>query len=108
MGKVIVLPLGTSVVVGNKVYDSRLPTIETKKRTEDLPQDINVSSVKTNESTSCTLTNKQLVSAIKQLVIKLAKTAGEAWSMQVPSNANEDPDQLIFELCKRFERLSNE
>lgn len=52
----------------------------------------------------CKLNNEELVIKVREWVSKLAKTGGSAWTLSVPVNFERDPDILIEELCKRFER----
>ncbi len=53
----------------------------------------------------CELTDKELITKIDEWNGKLCKTGGRAWTLSVPPKPNNDPDLLIAELCKRFERL---
>lgn len=55
--------------------------------------------------TKCTLSNAELLAAVKTWVSKLCDTGGRAWTLSVPVNFNRDPDMLITELCKRYAAL---
>lgn len=54
----------------------------------------------------CTLTDVELVAKIDEWNGKLCKTGGRAWCLRVPPDPNNDPDLLISQLCKRFEKLA--
>ena len=54
----------------------------------------------------CTLTDAELVAKIDEWNGKLCKTGGRAWCLRVPPDPNNDPDLLIAQLCKRFEKLA--
>lgn len=55
--------------------------------------------------TKCTLSNAELLAAVKTWGSKLCDTGGRAWTLSVPVNFNRDPDMLITELCKRYAAL---
>lgn len=52
----------------------------------------------------CTLTDEELVKKVDELVSKLCATKGQAWCLSVPADLNSDPDMLILELIKRFNK----
>lgn len=54
----------------------------------------------------CTLTDLELIDKVDEWVSKLAKSGGQAWTLRVPVDFNNDPDMLIAELIKRFQSLS--
>jgi hypothetical protein len=56
---------------------------------------------------TCTLTDEELIEKIKKLTIELARTGGCSWWIRIPADANNDPDELIFELCDRLEKANN-
>jgi hypothetical protein len=61
------------------------------------------------EEKECTLSDQELVRKVDEWNGKLCRTKGGAWCLSIPPNLNSDPDMLIAELCKRFERIiSNE
>lgn len=53
----------------------------------------------------CTLTDAELVAKIDEWNGKLCKTGGRAWCLRVPPDPNNDPDLLIAQIRKRFEKL---
>lgn len=53
----------------------------------------------------CTLSDAELLDAVKKFVSKLCDTGGSAWTLSVPVNVNRDPDILITELCSRYAAL---
>jgi len=55
----------------------------------------------TNE---CTLTDQELMNKIDSINGALCKSGGKSWCLSVPPDVNNDPDLLIAELVKRFER----
>lgn len=62
--------------------------------------------LESSEEKRCTLSDKELVEAIHQLVSKQCKT-GDAWLMTIPVDFNRDSDMLISELIKRFQLSKN-
>ena len=59
---------------------------------------------KSAEASKCKLNNPELVAKVREWVRNLAMSGGKDWALQVPVNFEKDPDVLIEELCKRFER----
>jgi hypothetical protein len=57
----------------------------------------------TMEENKCTLTNAELIVKCNEWVSKLARTGGQAWTLRVPVDFNNDPDMLFCELGKRLE-----
>lgn len=53
------------------------------------------------------LPDQELLSKVRDWNSKLCSSGGKAWSLTIPANPNNDPDLLIEELCKRFEKKSN-
>lgn len=60
------------------------------------------------EEKGCTLSDQELIRRVDEWNSKLCKTKGEAWCLSVPARPDIDPDTLITELCKRFERMIKE
>ena len=50
----------------------------------------------------CTLTNEELIAKSNEWVSKLAKSGGQAWTLRVPVDFNNDPDMLFCEMGKRL------
>lgn len=63
---------------------------------------------KAEEKARCTLSDKELIEKGNYWISKLAKSGGEAWTLQVPVDFNNDPDMLFIELGKRLESLSTD
>lgn len=57
------------------------------------------------EEKECTLSDQELIRRVDEWNGKLCRTKGGAWCLSVPSRPDVDPDMLIAELCKRFERM---
>jgi len=60
---------------------------------------------KSAEPNKCSFDNVELVKKVREWVRKLAMSGGKDWTLEVPVNFDKDPDVLIEELCKRFERM---
>jgi len=60
------------------------------------------------EERECTLSDQELIRRVDEWNGKLCRTKGGAWCLSIPPNLNSDPDMLIMELCKRFERMIKE
>ena len=56
-------------------------------------------------SNECTLTDRELISKIDSINGALCKSGGKSWRLSVPPDVDNDPDLLIAEMTKRFERL---
>lgn len=56
----------------------------------------------------CTLSDKELIEKSNDWVSKLAKSGGNAWTLRIPVDFNNDPDMLFTELGKRLESYSSE
>ena len=54
--------------------------------------------------TECTLTDEELIARIDKWNGKLCRSGGRAWCLKIPPDPNNDPDLLIAELCKRYEK----
>ena len=50
----------------------------------------------------CILTNDELIKKCNDWVHKLAKSGGNAWTLKVPVDFNNDPDMLFLELGKLY------
>jgi len=50
----------------------------------------------------CTLTDEQLIIKAELWISKLCKTGGNAFTMQVPADMNNDTDMVFSELIIRF------
>ena len=56
-------------------------------------------------SNECTLTDQELINKIDSINGALCKSGGKSWCLSVPPDVNNDPDLLIAEMVKRFERM---
>jgi hypothetical protein len=50
----------------------------------------------------CTLTNDELIAKCNEWISKLSRTGGQAWTLRVPVDFNNDPDMLFCEMGKRL------
>ena len=57
--------------------------------------------------TKCTLSNEDLINKSFEWVKKLAETGGNAWTLRVPVDFNNDPDILFTQLGDRLKAMRN-
>lgn len=54
------------------------------------------------------LNDEELIERCYKIIKDLCNTGGQSWKLHVPVDFNNDPDMLLIELIKRFEKLKNE
>jgi hypothetical protein len=69
--------------------------------------DNTMSNEKETITRKCTLTDDELINKLHWWVKKLAETGGEAWTLRVPVDFNNDPDVLICEIVDRYKLVSD-
>lgn len=52
------------------------------------------------------MSDEVLVAKCRAWISKLCSTGGNAWSLRVPVDYENDPDMLFGELCRRVEQKS--
>ncbi|MGC3945324.1 MAG: hypothetical protein QM762_12560 [Chryseolinea sp.] len=50
----------------------------------------------------CTLSDEELLAAVKSWITKLCESRGKDWLLSIPAQPDKDPDLLIMELHHRY------
>jgi hypothetical protein len=56
----------------------------------------------------CSLSDEELMKKCSDWIDKLCKSGGNAWTLRVPVDFNNDPDMLFCSLIERFSNLRKE